>query len=100
MVEIKHELSIGAFTLMLLLKRTHYADRSKLSYLPLLAFVLAQILNCKRLDAWNRQQSLPSCVNCESAQIARNPAATQFLRDGCGCTRTTKAIEDKIVFIG
>lgn len=66
----------------------------KFGDLPLLALVLAEVLNDERLHAGDAEQALADGVNGEASEVASNPAAVELLGNGSGGAGAAEAVED------
>jgi hypothetical protein len=72
-VQIENQLPVGGFALALLFQLVCAASGIELSGLPRLAFILAKVLDCKRLYTGGGQKTLASSVNCKPATRWREP---------------------------
>ena len=76
--------------------------------LPALALIAPQVVNIKGAVglafflqfALNVHQTLGRGVDGESSKVARNPATTEFLGDGCGRARAAEKIRDQVALVG
>ena len=81
-------------------KRTRCGSRSaKRRGLPVLAFVLAQIQDVKRLASLDPHQAFPSSVNGKAAQIGRNPSTALFLGDRRRRAGTDEEVRDEVSWV-
>ncbi len=86
------------------MRSTHSAqdDRrwGELGDLPLLAFVLAEILDDERLHASDAEQALAGGVDGEASEVAGDPAAIELFGDGGGGAAAYEAIQHQTIRAG
>ena len=97
-IELKDELAVGGFTFFLL-RQPVFAVRGELGDLPLLALVLAEVLDDERLHAGDAKEALAGRVDREASEVAGNPAAIELFGDGGGGAGTAEAVENYVVFV-
>jgi hypothetical protein len=66
---------------------------------PQLTLIFPKILNDKRADTRNGQQTLAARVDSEPAEIASNPSSTKRFRNDSGCSAANETIENNIALI-